>query len=183
MKKMLLVLMTICGVAIASYGASAVAISRYVDVQTHSIWWAQVLVCLFGGLGLATLPNLKGMFQKETLQPDPGPGPRPRPRPTPTPPTPMPNVSDDEMKISMLEQEDLAALHHLSTRLLEIPEALAMCRQLHDCVFELHHGSLDVTNGGTQLFESSIQTNDSLTTLSRSVLLKEPEPGVLETVA
>ena len=171
MKKMPLVLMTICGIAITSYGASAVVISRYVDVQTHSIWWAQVLACLFGGLGLATLPNLKGVFQKETPQPEPEPEPE-------SEPTPIPNVPDDKMKISVLEQKDLAALHHLSTRLLEIPEALAMCRQLHDCMFELHHGSLDVTNGGTQLFESSIQTNDSLTTLSRSVLLKKPEPSV-----
>jgi len=173
MKKALPILMTVCGVAIASYGVSAIAISRYVDVQTHSVWWVQVLICLSVGLGLAAWPNL-GVLQKETPQPEP----RPKPRPTPVPtPTPTPDINE-EMTLSATEQADLAALHHLSTRLLEIPEALAICRQLHDCVFELHHGSLNVTDGGTQLFESSIQTNDCLTTLSRSVGHNEPEPAL-----
>jgi hypothetical protein len=40
-------------------------------------------------------------------------------------------------------------------------------------VFELHHGSLDVTNGGVQCFETSIQTTDNATTLKRSILLNE----------
>jgi len=134
----------VVGVAMVSYGVGAVIASRNVsDMETNPAWWLQVIALVGGGVTACTWPLLAANKDrpKEKITPAII---RPN-KPTASPDKLVCNCNCDCMSkaVNADERKDLDALHHLSDRLADQPQGLALCRQLQDCLFEKHHGVHD----------------------------------------
>ena len=162
---------TLLGIALVLYGVGGYVTSNLATVETNLIWWAQVagLVVIGGGLFLwgysRILKSNNGVI--------------PIPLAVITNPKSRVKVeAQSDGIIDKQEQKDFEALHHMAARLRGNPQGLSLCRQIHDCLFELHHGALMVEAGHSISFKSSIETDDFGTRLQRSKIVAEPtEPS------
>lgn len=123
----------LAGVLLLLYGSGAIVVSRFADVDTNLLWWAQVLGVCIGGVSLIgwavySLPKTDLVPSRPVDRPQPD----VRPQPSPTPP----EVHTDE-----LDYEIIQAIHLLSRRMRETNHApgLELCRQLHDHLFAVEY--------------------------------------------
>jgi len=152
------------GLALVAYGIGGYITSRMAQVETNLVWWAQAAgVVVVGGAlfswGLGRLLSKGG---------------RPTPVAVITNPNSRVRTTVSDGIIDTQEQKDFEALHHMAARLRGNPQGLSLCRQLQDCLFELHHGSLLVEEGHSISFKSSIESDDQGTRLQRSKIVAEP---------
>jgi len=114
------------GVLLLLYGSGAIVVSRFADVDTNLVWWAQVLAVLAVGAG-----TLGWSFY--SLPPS-------APVSVPTGPVnpenvPVVNASSD------LDYDLIEAIHLLSRRMRESNHqpGLELCRQIHDHLFAVEY--------------------------------------------
>jgi hypothetical protein len=116
------------GVLLLLYGSGAVVVSRFTEVDTHLVWWAQVLAVLAGGACLLG-------WSVYSL---------PRPSPDPVSVPVGPSNPEDLTVVnpsSDLDYELIEAIHLLSRRMRESDHqpGLELCRQIHDHLFAVEY--------------------------------------------
>ena len=155
---------TLLGLGLVVYGIGGYLTSQAADAEMNLNWWAQV----GGVIGLGSVALLWGLrrFIFETGL------------------TPIAVINKPESRVRVVpksdgiidnqEQRDLEALHHMAARMRGNPQGLSLCRQLHDCLFELHHGAIVVEEGHSVSFKSFLESDDRGTRLQRSKMVAEP---------
>ena len=112
------------GALLLAYGGGAIAVSRFAEIDTNLVWWAQVLAVLAVGVGClvwaarsATEDN-KNDVPDEPVKPD--------------------NVAHP---VSFSDGGTAEAVHTLARRMsgAKDSEGLQLCRKLHDCLFVLEY--------------------------------------------
>ena len=160
---------TLLGLGLVLYGVGGFVTSQAADVEMNLNWWAQV-----GGViglgGVLLVWGLKRFIFSADLV------------------TPIAVINKPESRVRVIpksdgiidnqEQRDLESLHHIAARMRGNPQGLSLCRQLHDCLFELHHGAIVVEGGHSISFKSCLETDDLGTRLHRSKIVAEPSDEV-----
>jgi len=182
-KKRLSLLLIVVGVALVSYAAAAIVFVKQSGVIPELPWLAQTGACLAAGVAaacwgftvkpevVASVTNRVAWGTKRPYQPPP--------RTDPAADGPQKNIFDPKL-IDLEEQRDLSALHHLAERVRDNHEALALCKQLQDCIFELHHGSLDDGDPAKKTFTSSVEVRGGATTIKRESVAEAAEAPAVE---
>ena len=157
------------GGGLVVYGVGGYITSNAANAEMNLVWWAQVaglvvVGCVLGGWGINRLD--RGGISPTPIAVINTPESRVRP------------VISHDGVIDKQEQKDNEALHHISSRMRVNPQGLSLCRQLHDCLFELHHGAIVVEEGHSVSFKSSLESNDEGTRLHRSKMVAEPSDDV-----
>lgn len=132
------------GVVLSVYAIGAVVVNRVSGGVPTFPWLAQTGACLALGLGCVC----GGFFVRAGKS---------------VGPTPENNPQFDPLAATIIKpeaQRDLCAIHYLAQRLQKNPEALALCKQLQDCIFELHHGILLDTTHGEKTFSSPAKARE-----------------------
>ena len=159
-------LAALLGIALVLYGVGGYVTSNLAGVETNLVWWAQVAGVVVVG-GALSIWGLSVVMRDGSAAPIPVAvitNPKSRDR--------SPATSDGI--IDKQEQKDFEALHHMAARMRGNPQGLSLCRQIQDCLFELHHGALVVEAGHSISFQSSIESDDLGTRLQRSKILADP---------
>lgn len=139
------------GAVLSAYAIGAVVVNRIDGGAPTFSWLAQTGACLALGLGCAC----GGVFAQASKA---------------VGPTPERDPQFDPLASTIIKpeaQRDLCALHYLAQRLQKSPEALALCKQMQDCIFELHHGVLLDSDSTEQTFSSSVKVKDGGVVLTR----------------
>lgn len=160
-------LCTLLGIALVLYGVGGYITSNLAGVETNLVWWSQVAGIVVTGGGLFLWGLSRVLTNADSVTPIPVTvitNPKSRVR--------VPATSDGI--IDKQEQKDFEALHHMAARMRGNPQGLSLCRQIQDCLFELHHGALAVEAGHSISFKSSIESDDFGTRLQRSKIMAEP---------
>ena len=182
-KKRLALLLIVAGVGLASYAAAALVFVKQSGVTPEFSWLAQTGACLAAGVAAAcwgftvtadVLAPATSRVEWGKKRPY-----RPPPRPDPATECSQKNLFDPKL-IDLEEQRDLSALHHLAERVRDNHEALALCKQLQDCIFELHHGGLDDGDPAKKTFTSSVEVRGGATTIKRESVAEVIEPPAVE---
>ena len=117
------------GVLLLLYGSGAIVVSRFTDIDTNLVWWAQVLAVLAGGISFLG-------WAIYSLPPAP---------PAPAPTGPVNPVSPEETTVinsnADLDYDLIEAIHLLSRRMRENNHqpGLELCRQIHDHLFAVEY--------------------------------------------
>jgi len=156
---------TLLGIGLVAYGVGGYLVSNAADAEMNLVWWAQVAGIVVLGC-VSAIWGINRLVQGGLV-------------PTPiavinTPESRVRPVISHDGIIDKQEQKDNEALHHISSRMRGNPQGLSLCRQLHDCLFELHHGAIVVEEGHSVSFKSSLESNDEGTRLHRSKMVAEP---------
>ena len=151
------------------YGIGGYITSQAANAEMNLNWWVQIAVVV--GMGSALLLwGLRRFIFEDGLV------------------TPIAVINKPESRVRVIskadgiidiqEQKDLESLHHMASRMRGNPQGLSLCRQLHDCLFELHHGAIVVEEGHSVSFKSCLETNDLGTRLHRSKMVAESPNSV-----
>ena len=178
-KKRLSLLLIVSGVALVAYSLAAVVFMRQSGVAPGVSWLVQTGSCISAGVALLlwggsikAVPPRVAWGTKRPYRP-------------PERESSEKCTSDDDLfdrkLIDIEEQQDLSALHHLAERVRDNHEALALCKQLQDCIFELHHGALDDGDASKKTFTSSVEVQGGTTTIKRESVAENHEPGSVDT--
>lgn len=155
------------GVTLVLYGVGGYITSSLAGAETNLIWWSQVAGVVVTGCVLFLWGLNRILKNDDSVTPTPVAvitSPKSRVQ--------VPLTSDGV--IDNQEQKDFEALHHMAARMRGNPQGLSLCRQIQDCLFELHHGELVVEAGHSISFKSSIESDDLGTRLQRSKTVAEP---------
>jgi len=155
---------TLLGLGLVLYGVGGYITSQSADAEMNLNWWAQI-VGVVGIGGVLLIWGLRRFLFDNNLV------------------TPIAVINKPESRVRVVpksegiidgqEQKDLEALHHMATRMRGNPQGLSLCRQLHDCLFELHHGAIVVEEGHSIIFKSCLESDDLGTRLHRSKMVAE----------
>jgi len=181
-KKRLSLLLIVAGVGLVSYAAAGIVFMKQSGVTPEFSWLAQTGACLAAGVAAACwgftvksepAPTVDRVFwgKKRPY--------RPPPRTELSDADSQANLFDPKL-IDLEEQRDLSALHHLAERVRDNHEALALCKQLQDCIFELHHGGLDDGDPTKKTFTSSVEVRGGATTIKRESVAEAAEASAID---
>jgi len=133
------------GAVLSVYAIGAVVVNRIDGGAPTFSWLAQTGACLALGLGCAC----GGVFAQASKA---------------VGPTPERDPQFDPLASTIIKpeaQRDLCALHYLARRFQKSPEALALCKQMQDCIFELHHGVLPDSDEKTSSSSAKVKAHHS----------------------
>ena len=125
---------SIGGSLLLAYGGSAVAVSRFAEVDTNLAWWGQLLAVLVAGVGclgwaIRSVPEKNEEEVDETSDHD---------------------VTDP---FSSADCKTAKAVHTLAKRMSDAndSEGLQLCRKLHDSLFVMEYSSSESPNDTAHL--------------------------------
>jgi|TARA_R110000824_G_scaffold82768_4_gene207407 hypothetical protein len=109
---------SVSGSLLFAYGGGALAVSRFVAVDTNLVWWGQLLVVLLAGIGCLVWAVRSNPQRSDE------------------------DTSDDIVNSASSADGCAAdAVHTLAKRMSEAEdsEGLQLCRKLNDCLFVLEY--------------------------------------------
>ena len=180
-KKKLSLLLLVSGAVLAGYSIAAIAFMRQSGDVPGVSWIVQTGACLSAGIAL----SLWGGSLRTVSDPPRVAWGTKRPYKPPERESSGKRAAEadlfDRKLIDLEEQKDLSALHHLAERVRDNHEALALCKQLQDCIFELHHGALDDGDASKKTFTSSVEVQGGTTTIKRESVAENSDPSGVDT--